>query len=151
MQMDESKMEILGAQARPRVRTQARVRYNKSAPYRRAKPTQQKSEKTWRERIVVQAIICGGFLAVLLAFNIVDSAFTNGVTNWVERNLAFDIFADEDGVGSWTDRVLSIFENDDAPTIEHAEGHDPMQTIPEGSLAPGDSWIDESILDDLTN
>jgi hypothetical protein len=101
--------------------------------------------------MVLQAIICGGFLAALLIFSIVDTAFTNGVTSWVERNLSFDFFAYDDGVGSWTDRVLNIFETTETAPIDYADIDNSPHSIPEGSLTPGDSWIDESILEEIGN
>jgi len=159
MHIDEPKLELLQAQpARPQVKSQARVKYSKTmdAPHRprrrapNARPD--KPTKSWRERVAIQAIICAGFLAVLLAFNIIDTAFTNNVTSWVEQNLAFDFLAGEDGVGAWTSRVVDIFRTEDAPAIDHADDaphHSPLQNIPEGTLTPEDSWIDPNILDEI--
>jgi len=139
MQIDEAKFEEIGPDVRPVVRSQARIRYSKKPNDVPKQP--EKIEKTWRERIVIQAIICGCFLSVLLGFSIIDSAFTNNVTSWVEHNLSFDFLAEEDGVGAWASRVVDIFRPDDAAVINYVEG---LQN-------PGDSWIDPYILDEINS
>ena len=180
MEMEEGKLEILGPQLPSQMttsnRSEARIRYYKSASgayahgssgnqntYTRSRKSrtetasknQKKESKTWKERILFQAIICGALLAVLLFFNVVDSAFTNGVTDWVDRNLTQNIFNEDGGFGSW---LGNIFGNDDAAEYTDVYGPDgnlPQlhQTLPlpaEMDL-PTDSWIDEAILYEIQN
>ena len=99
----------------------------------------EKQGKTWREKMVVQAIICGVLLSTVLGFSVIDTAFTNNVSSWVEENIAFDFLAQEDGVGAWTSRVVEVFRGNDATGIDHAAE---VRT-------PQDSWFDQSILDEM--
>ncbi|MCL2236137.1 MAG: hypothetical protein FWB98_06835, partial [Defluviitaleaceae bacterium] len=117
MDIDDLKMQNL-TESPPPVRSEARARYARAGVSRptaavgRPRPRlKEPNLKTWKERALFQGIICAGFLGVLLVFNIIDSAPTNAVTAWVDRNLSYDIFA-EDGVGGWTERLLAIFNND---------------------------------------
>lgn len=104
--------------------------------------------KTWKERALFQGIICAGFLAILLVFNIIDSAPTNAVTAWMDRNLSYDIFA-EDGVGSWTDRLLAIFNNDPAPADYADINPTPATPTTTTTTTTPNSWVDESILEEI--
>lgn len=101
--------------------------------------TPQKQKRTWREKMVIQAIICGALLSLVLGFSVIDTAFTNDVSSWVEKNMAFDFLAQEDGVGAWTNRVVEMFRNEDLSEINHANE----------ARTPSDSWIDQSILDEI--
>ena len=136
MEMEEAKMEIFSNPGRSYPRSNARARYSKSAgagnrqgarrthggDYRRRKQAEKtKSPMSFKQRIVFQAIICGGFLAVLLFFNVADTNFTNGVMNWIDRNISYDMLAEEGGVGGWVDSVLSIFGNDIADEAAEAQ------------------------------
>jgi len=103
------------------------------------KKTAKKPKSTWRERIVIQAIICACLLAVFLGFNVIDAPFTNSVAGWVENNLSFNFLADEDGVGSWANRVVDIFRSSDSPAVNYVES---LQS-------PQDSWIDPYILNEI--
>jgi hypothetical protein len=177
MQIDEAKLEIFEPQRSLHERSQARIQYYKPKPegydiynshgsYRRpAHTSRQKHTKSWRERAVLQAIICGGFLAVLLFFNVVDSAFTNGVMGWVDRNLSYSLFTEDDGVGSWALRLVSIFQNGggdavegDVPELNDTIPVDgPTSTVPSAlppalpseELQMNGSWVDESILKEI--
>ena len=154
MDIDDLKMQTLTQHETP-ARSQARARYAPagprpaSRPSRPRPPLKQPEIRTWRERAIFQAIICGGFLAVLLVFNVIDSTLTNNVTAWVDRNLSYDIFA-EDGVGGWTDRLLGIFNND-TPTPDYAdiEPFPQAPAIPTGTSNTPDSWIDPGVLEEI--
>jgi len=127
MEMEEAKMDIFTNDVRHYPRSNARSRYRKPAEgrataradyARRNNATNEATTaSTFKERIVFQATICGGFLAVLLFFNIIDTGFTNGVMSWIEHNIAFDMLAEEGGVGGWVDSVMGIFSNDDAQEV----------------------------------
>ncbi|MCL2854650.1 MAG: hypothetical protein FWE21_03430 [Defluviitaleaceae bacterium] len=155
MDIDDLKMQTL-----TQPRSNARERYavtNRNTPRprpmpRRPRPSlKQPQIRTWKERALFQGIICGGFLAVLLVFNILDTNLTNNVTAWVDRNLSYDIFA-EDGVGSWTDRLLSIFNTNQPATTDYADAETPSGTAPTPTTAPTpNTWIDESILEEIRN
>jgi len=80
---------------------------------RKSGSAKEKTPRTFKERIVLQATICGGILAILLFFNIIDTGFTNSVTSWIDRNISFNMLAEEGGIGGWMDSVLSIFRDDD--------------------------------------
>ena len=122
MEMEEAKMDIFTNPVRNYPRSNARSRYRRpvsrqdiarSSSYARRNTASQKvSPATFKERIVLQATICGSFLAVLLFFILIDSGFTNGVTDWINRNISYDMLAEEGGVGGWVDSVLGIFGND---------------------------------------
>lgn len=156
MQMDEAKMDLLAPQVpfEPTERSSARIRYSKSpqttaAPRRRTTPNEPQT-KTWRERMLFQAIICGGFLALLLLFNVLDTPLTNNVASWVEENLAYNILHEDGGVGAWADRLLGIFGSDDTASPNVIETFAPI-TVPVNIPAetPHDSWIDENLLREL--
>ena len=151
MEMEEAKYELIGAQAPER--SEARARYSKTNNQRAAhsrnthsketKSSNKPEGKTWRERVVFQAIICGSFLAVMLLFNIVDSDFTNNITGWVNRNITTDIFTEDGGMAVWMENVLGFFNN----AIESVE-----MLVPENTTNPAempDTWVDESILTEL--
>ena len=125
MEMEEAKMEIFTNPVRSYPRSNARSRYRRPVGKqgvtrsgdrgRRDSGTNKKTTpSTFKERIVFQATICGGLLAVLLFFNIIDSGFTNNVTDWIDRNISYDMLAEEGGIGGWVDSVLGIFGNDGA-------------------------------------
>ncbi|MCL2397402.1 MAG: hypothetical protein FWC93_04975 [Defluviitaleaceae bacterium] len=166
MEMEEAKTEDIFAAPRqnhPRPRSEARIRYYKPPNARRRQPPQQEKKPTtgFREHLVFQAIICGGFLAVLLFLNIVDSSPTNAVTGWISRNISHDMLAEEGGVGGWLNSVFGIFDNDQADyPAEHYEtyGH---QMATENTTervvsvnhteadGPYDSRVDENILREI--
>jgi len=122
MEMEEAKMEIfpnIGRNDYPRSNARSRYRRpdaaTRSGHIRRniGRAANEKiAPSTFKERLIFQATICGGFLAVLLFFNIIDTDFTNGVTGWIEQNIAFDMLAEDGGVGDWVGSVLGIFGND---------------------------------------
>jgi len=160
MQMDEAKMDLLAPQVpfEPMERSAARMRYSTGAtvPSRfqstnRRQPAPHRSkEKTWRERMAFQAIVCGGFLALLLLFNVLDTPLTNNVTNWVEQNLSYNILHEDGGVGAWADRLLGIFSNDDTPIT--VETFVPTTIVPVNippADSPDDSWIEQNLLREL--
>ena len=171
MEMEEAKMaklEIAGSPRRSYVRSEARNRYastgsrhtyRTSQQYKRPdKSTSGKGFKGYKERIIFQAIICGGFLAVVLFFNIVDSAPTNAVTAWIDRNISYDMLTEEDGIGAWMDSVISFFggERADEGTgqsvnfIEHQDAFSPGErTIPSDAGTTDSSRIDENILREI--
>jgi len=151
MDIDDLKMQNLSENPAP-VRSEARARYARTgvsrppAATKRPRPRlKEPNLKTWRERALFQGIICAGFLGILLVFNIIDSAPTNAVTAWVDRNLSYDIFA-EDGVGGWTDRLLAIFNNE-APAPDYADVT-PAPAAPLSAPVPN-SWVDESVLEEI--
>ncbi|MCL2576417.1 MAG: hypothetical protein FWE33_08280 [Defluviitaleaceae bacterium] len=155
MQMDEPKMELLIPDVVP-APSAARIRYTKN-PEVAEMPQQSRSaakpvqEKTWRERIVVQAMICGGFLAALLLFSVLDNPVTNNVTDWVERNLSYNILSEEGGVGAWADRLLGIFGDDEV--LDVIDVYAPTQFTPPANLpvsSPDDSWIDPNLLQEIS-
>lgn len=152
MEMEEAKLEMLRPDVMPRPNgpSQARLKYSKSPAspaLRTRQPANPPKNRSWRERLIFQATICGGFLAVLLLFNIVDTAFTNQITDWTSRNLSYNILNEEGGVASWMDGVLSIFRNDDGTTY----GASPIPTSHPGAGGLDDSWIDEGVLDEILN
>ena len=115
MEMEEAKMEIFTNPVRSYPRSNARSRYRRPGgkPGTARRTVNEKTTpSTFKERIVLQATICGGLLAVLLFINIIDSDFTNSVTGWIDRNISYDMLAEEGGVGGWVDSVLGIFGND---------------------------------------
>ena len=161
MEMEEAKMEIFTNPVRSYPRSNARSRYRKPVGTRSGGNTRRDSgtnEKTtpttFKERIILQATICGGLLAVLLFFNIVDSGFTNSVTGWIDRNISYDMLAEEGGIGGWVDSVLGIFGNDsedDAlPYFEvYYDGAEVNTAIPMlTELPPQANTIDSSRIDE---
>jgi len=131
MEMEEAKMEIFTNDVRHYPRSNARSQYRKPegrpgtarSNYARKNSANKKvPPSTFKERTIFQATICGGFLAVLLFFNIIDTSFTNAVTGWIDHNISYDMLAEEGGIGGWVDSVLGIFgnggENDIQPTYE---------------------------------
>jgi len=121
MYIEESKLELLEAKPTPTPPQKARKR------------------STWREKIAIQAIICACLLALFLGFNVINTPFTNNATQWVEDNLSFDFLTDEDGIGSWANRVVNIFRSDETAGTIHVET---MQN-------PSESWIDPYILREI--
>ena len=151
MDIDDLKMRNLSENPLP-APSKARARYARTNVSRHRQATKrprprlkEPNLKTWKERALFQGIICASFLGILLVFNIIDSAPTNAVTAWVDRNLSYDIFA-EDGVGGWTDRLLAIFNND-APAPDYADVT-PAPAAPVSSPTPN-SWVDESVLEEI--
>jgi len=145
-------------QTKQRPRSEARARYYKpsSDTYSRRRHETEKAEKTsFQERFTLQAIICGGFLALLLLFNIVDSSFTNNITGWIEQNLSYDMLAEEDGVGGWVNAISAFFADEGHPqepgihyeTPPQAEAT-PMPHVDTNS-SPDTSRIDENILHEI--
>jgi len=161
MDIDDLKMQTL---TQPRSEARARYTRNPATPVRSGggvaharvanrKPRPRLREpqlRTWKERALFQGIICAGFLAVLLVFNIIDSAPTNAVTAWMDRNLSYDIFA-EDGVGGWTDRLLAIFNNDPTPTDYADVTPTPATPTSTPATTTPNSWVDESILEEINS
>ena len=171
MEMEEAKMEIFTNNFRDYPRSDARLRYGRassrqgitrsSGHVRNSAVHEKKPPATFKEKIVFQATICGGFLAVLLFFNIIDSSFTNSVTGWINRNISYNMLSEEDGIGGWVDSVMSIFNNNDMddslPQHYEAfrEGEEinavlPLQTellFPANTI--DSSRIDENILRDI--
>lgn len=128
-------------------RSEARARYYKPASERRisrshtlpAKET--KPGKSAKERLVFQATICGGFLALLLFINVINLEFTNSIIAWVGRNITHDVFSEE---GSWIDSLLDIFNSTD----DSIEVNQPQM----GAENPADFFrIDENILRDINS
>ena len=172
MEMEEAKMDIFTSPVRNYPRSNARSRYRRPesgqsrlqrCSYPRKGSTNEKtiSPTTFKEKIVFQAIICGGFLAILLFFNIIDSGFTNNVTDWIYRNISFDMLAEENGVGGWVDSILGIFGNDvndtEHPLPHYEIIHDgteagvmpvQIQPLPQANTIDS-SRIDESILREI--
>jgi len=168
MEMEETKMEIFTNSTKDYPRSNARSRYRRSegrsgearggSYARKNTPENEKAPASFKERTVLQATICGGFLAVLLFFNIIDSGFTNGVTDWIDRNISYDMLAEEGGVGGWVASVLGIFGNDEeaeAQLYYEATHEDapvvPMQRIepPAGVNTVDSSRVDENILNEI--
>ena len=150
----EAKNEIFAE----RPRSDVRARYYKPAEsdYRRRAQAQEKSPRTgFRERFVFQAIICGGFLALLLFFNIIDTNFTNNVTGWIEHNIAFDMLAEDGGIGGWVDNIVGFFGNEDTQNEPGAQYDVPpqfdIQAVPYAPITntPSSSHIDENILREI--
>ena len=175
MEMEEAKMEIFTNPVRQYPRSNARSRYGKSAGrpaaarrtgYARRGNAGEKpaAPSSFKERTIFQAIICGGFLAVLLFFNIIDTGFTNSVTDWINRNISYDMLAQEGGIGGWVDSVLGIFnnENDTAdvatPTYYETRYYEgtgtdaiPAQTITPRTNTVDSSRVDENILREINS
>jgi len=162
--MEEAKMDLLAPQVpfEPPERSAARIRYSKqpsAAGANASRPRQPRGAKnaenkvrTWRERMVFQAIICGAFLAALLLFNVLDTPLTNNVSNWVEQNLSYNILHEDGGLAAWADRVLGIFGNGyDMSEPAVVDTFSPTITVPLNipAQSPSDSWIDENILRQL--
>jgi len=113
-------------------------------------------------RMAVQAIVCGGFLALMLLFNLVDTAPTNAVTDWVAYNIAHDMLAeiDED---SWFGGVLDFFsgstsggEAEALPAAAYTPVGEtdavipvPNEITPAEPANPNVSRIDENILREI--
>ena len=108
------------------------------------------SAKGFKERFVFQAIICGGFLALLLFINMVDSGFTNAITGWVERNISYDMLAGRDGEGGLIDSIMGFFNNTDNETqsTDYLDAFMPQM----GSQNSADFFrIDENILREINS
>jgi len=171
MEIEEAKMaklEIAGSPQRNFVRSEARNRYSSTGSrhayrygHQHKKPgksTADKSLRGYKERIVFQAIICGGFLAVVLFFNIVDSAPTNAVTAWIDRNISYNMLTEEEGIGAWMDSVISFFGGDrayedvrqDINPIEYHDAFNPAElSVPADAGTTDSSRIDENILREI--
>jgi len=174
MEMEEAKMDIYSNYTRTYPRSNARSRYRKpaerqgvakSSNYTRKSTPSEKTPSTFKERLILQATICGGFLAVLLFFNIIDSGFTNSVTGWIDRNISYDMLAEEGGIGGWVDSVVSLFGNDAADTVDADDGALPYfeaihesievdaviqpQTETTPANAADSSRVDENILHEI--
>ena len=163
MEMEEAKFDIFPNPHRghPRPQSEARVRYYKprrdaGTRTRRyaARSAQEKTGSNFKARMVFQATICGGFLALLLFFNIIDTGFTNAVTGWIEQSISFDMLAEEGGVVGWVNSLLGIFENDEQAAPAHYEVYMPYTGagIENPAEAASDfSRIDESILREINS
>ena len=158
MRPEEAKHEIF-ASALPqrnyqRGRTEARVRYYKPAASRTSRAMPEKTSRTnFKARLVFQATICGGFLALLLFFNIIDTNFTNAVTGWIDRNISYDMLAEEGGVGGRINNLLGIFVNDESAYYEAYMTAGETETAMPEAQTPGTeaSGIDESILREIND
>ena len=166
MEMEEAKLEVVSPIGREYTRSDARVKYGKGAYNRKVasrspnhvKPKEATKATTFKERVVLQAIICGSFLAVLLLFNIVDTGFTNSVVDWIDRNIAHNALSDEDGTG-WVESVLQFFRGgQEADRYEgtYYDAYSPITNIPipaintpPGGFSVDYSRIDENVLRDI--
>ncbi|MDR2183206.1 MAG: hypothetical protein LBE55_03440 [Clostridiales bacterium] len=163
MEMEEAKMDIFTDVGRsyPRSGSGARARYGRAGRpstargggYARRSGASEKTAPrySFRQRIVFQATICGGFLAVLLFFNIVDTGFTNSVTGWIDRNISYDMLAEEGGIGGWVNSVMGIFGNDaedEAPYYEVLYEDAGAGVFPEQTEMPQANTIDSSRIDE---
>lgn len=136
-------------------RSPARIRYSKPAGAyqpRRAMPARGRNNDAprlgFRERVLVQAMICGGVLAVLLVFNLVNNAFTNTATAWVSRNISHNLIADAPLiVDDWMNRFLGReeYEPEVIPVFEQTAPavNQPISSPPER--------IDENMLEQIRN
>jgi len=135
MEMEEAKMDMLTNYGRHVTqRSEARARYSKVAGRQTTarRDNRKKSPMFFKERLIFQAIICGGFLAILLFFNIVDSNFTNGVTGWIDRNISYNM-------------LMGIFGDDDTDYIET------FQEVPPAPIQTDSSRVDENILHQINS
>ena len=161
MKSEEVKMQIFTddgfhhRQQRPR--SEARIKYYKPAGHsaRRSPGSakEKRSKSSFKERIIFQATICGGFLALLLFFNIVDSGPTNTVTGWVNRNLSYDMLAEHGGFVPWVNSLLAIFNNSEPDDTEYRQVYSPQATEnpPITPDNPDISRIDENILREINS
>ena len=162
MEMEEAKNEMLTIPQRGHRRSAARVRYYKpaGAQHARRKQTMRQEKKPatgFKERMVFQAIVCGGLLAMVLFFNIIDTAPTNAVADWINTNISYDMLAEEDGAGGWVNSILGIFNNDEAGGAENygqetAAENPAEQAAPVVGTETSDpdvSRIDENILREI--
>ena len=144
MEMEEPKNEtVYQYQHQHRPRSEARARYYKPAAGNFARRTHTDASRGgFKERFVLQAIICGGFLAVLLFFNVVDTNFTNAVTGWIERNIAFDMLAEDDAPG-WINTIVEVFSGEDNFHFEAVPAYHADDSMAD------DFRIDENILHEI--
>ena len=168
MEMEEAKLNVLTNPVRSYPRSNARSRYGRPAAgkqgaarsrgdyRRRGQEEETKPHMSFRQRVILQAIICSGLLAILLFFNIMDTTFTNNVMGWVDRNISYDMLAEEGGIGGWMDSVLGIFNND---VVEEVSGPyhetfyngaeaEPIQITPQANTVDS-SRVDENILREI--
>ncbi|MCL2354050.1 MAG: hypothetical protein FWC69_05410 [Defluviitaleaceae bacterium] len=165
MNIDEPKYDLLKPDPlQMPERSEARLRYYKPKEegfdYRGQSEAAStpKRQRGLREKLAIQGIICGVFLAVFMLFNLIDSPFTNDVSAWVESNLSFDMITEEGGVGAWTQNFLSFFD-DRQPVEDYAEQvTTPITpanlintTTPTTTNSIGESWVDENILNQITD
>jgi len=167
MEMEEAKMELFSNDVRHYPKSNARSRYRKPADSRqmttRRTAERQKaaaSPSGFRERLVLQATICGGFLAVLLFFNIIDTNFTNSVMGWMEHNISYDMLAEEGSARGWVNSVVEFFADEpqeaggqpgyEAVLEETGPGANSVQTETAPEVVPinttDSSRVDENIL-----
>jgi len=163
----------LSTQIRPKAQIQrsaARARYYKPAAttenisyqrrfYKQPQAEQQnRSAKSIKQKIVFQAIICGGFLAVLLFANIIDTPATNSFAAWISRNIQRDLVSEEGGIGGFINSITAFFgsnteESDSTDEID-VYNPQPQSLRPNVNPAtntsltanPNRSRIDESLL-----
>jgi len=160
MNIDEPKYDLLKPDPlQMPERSEARLRYYKpkeeSFDYQRQKEdaSTPRRQRGLREKLAIQGIICGVFLAVFMLFNLIDSPFTNDVSAWVESNLSFNMITEEGGVGAWTQNFLSFFD-DRQPIEDYAEqiatpANLINTTTPTTTNIIGESWVDENILNQI--
>ena len=169
MDIEEAKMDFLTNPTKAYPRSNARARYGKATGgqattrvhggyRRRSQEEVVRPVMPFKQRIIFQAIICGCFLAVLLFFNIMDTSFTNGVMSWIDRNISYDMIAEEGGISGWMDSVMGIFDNeavDEMPLQNYNalyEGTEivPIQATPQANTVDS-SRVDENILRDISS
>jgi len=134
-------------------RSEARARYykagNKQYIPRSVKAAgeseQSKPKAGMKERMVLQACICGGILAILLLFSVVDSEITNTVTNWIGRNISRDMLG-ELGIFGMNDGEDA---NGEAIERQPMQGFAPNAETLAEPPSPRDSRIDEGILREI--
>jgi len=80
-----------------------------------------------------------------------DTTFTNNVMSWIDRNISYDMLAEEGGVGGWMDSVLGIFGNDvadEAPLPYHEAVYEGATATPAQITTPQANTIDSSRVDE---
>ena len=158
MEIEEAKMEIMNPH-RSYARSEARIRYSKRPQeqnFRRySREQEKKPAQGFKERLIFQATICGGLLAVMLFLNIVDNAFTNSIMSWIGTSVSYDMLAESGGAENWLNSIIDFFDSSTPEVdLEHNETFLPLLNTPapqSGTNSINLNRIDENILNEINN
>jgi len=112
------------------------------------------------QRMALQAIICGGVLAVMLMLNIINTPPTDAATAWVAHNISRDMLTEIESEG-WLGDIIGFFggnneiadDTDAVPTAAYTptdvETPAPNEATPADAANPNASRIDENIMREI--
>lgn len=95
-------------------------------PYRTSRAAGRAANKTkysFKEKLLLQCIVCGVILATLMFANLINSSFTNRITSWIGTRITENIDFKGDNITGFFNAVKTIFgyENIPASTTENPE------------------------------